>query len=191
MSTNPLLPLLDLTSLRLVSCGGSPQPPAVVMRCIAELGCEFFVSYGMTECCGKISMSILPDAWWNERAGIIAQQHGQPLDASPLSISTSASARRIIHDLVCTSGRPFALLDVRVVKLPSESEEDSQEEGQRPPEADLWPDVVPGSGEVGEVWCRGPTVFSGEQGFEAAREWVLLFSLPIFLSPFQSVPVCA
>jgi hypothetical protein len=23
-------------------------------------------------------------------------------------------------------------------------------------------DVVPGSGEVGEVWCRGPTVFGGE-----------------------------
>lgn len=32
----------------------------VVVRAIALFGCEFFLSYGMTECCGKISMSILP-----------------------------------------------------------------------------------------------------------------------------------
>ena len=48
MASNPLLPLLDLTCLRLLSCGGSPQPPAVVRACIAQFGCEFFVSYGMT-----------------------------------------------------------------------------------------------------------------------------------------------
>ena len=36
-------------------------PCAVVVRAIALLGCEFFLSYGMTECCGKISMSILPE----------------------------------------------------------------------------------------------------------------------------------
>lgn len=35
-------------------------PHAVVTRAIALFGCEFFLSYGMTECCGKISMSILP-----------------------------------------------------------------------------------------------------------------------------------
>lgn len=32
-----------------------------MVRAIALFGCEFFLSYGMTECCGKISMSILPD----------------------------------------------------------------------------------------------------------------------------------
>jgi acyl-CoA synthetase (AMP-forming)/AMP-acid ligase II len=40
-----------------------PNPalaPAVVVRAIAVFGCQFFLSYGMTECCGKISMSILP-----------------------------------------------------------------------------------------------------------------------------------
>lgn len=58
--SNPLLPQLDLTCLRLVSCGGSPLPPATVRRAIAAFGCPFFISYGMTECCGKISMSILP-----------------------------------------------------------------------------------------------------------------------------------
>ena len=32
MCNNPLLPLLDLACLRLLSCGGSPQPPQVVRR---------------------------------------------------------------------------------------------------------------------------------------------------------------
>lgn len=58
--SNPLLPQLDLSCLRLVSCGGSPLPPPTVKRAIAAFGCPFFISYGMTECCGKISMSILP-----------------------------------------------------------------------------------------------------------------------------------
>ena len=58
---NPLVEQLDLSSLRLLSCGGSPQSPAVVARAVAVFGCEFFLSYGMTETCGKISMSILPE----------------------------------------------------------------------------------------------------------------------------------
>ncbi len=88
---NPLAPFLDLTSLRVVSCGGSPQSPAIVARAIALFGCEFFLSYGMTECCGKISMSILPGDDVERLA---------PVDAL---------AR------VCTSGKPFALIDVCVV----------------------------------------------------------------------------
>jgi acyl-CoA synthetase (AMP-forming)/AMP-acid ligase II len=56
---SPTLGLMDLSSLRLVSCGGSPLAAAVVKRAIGAFGCEFFVSYGMTECCGKISMSLL------------------------------------------------------------------------------------------------------------------------------------
>ena len=58
--SNPLLPQLDLSCLRLVSSGGSPLPPAIVKRAISAFRCPFFISYGMTECCGKISMSILP-----------------------------------------------------------------------------------------------------------------------------------
>ena len=45
-------------------------------------------------------------------------------------------------DLVCTSGRPFQLLDVRLMG----------------PGGAL---LHPGSGQVGEVQCRGPTVFAG------------------------------
>lgn len=46
---NPLLPSLDLTSLRVLSCGGSPQTPAIVRKAIAVFGCEFFVSYGKSQ----------------------------------------------------------------------------------------------------------------------------------------------
>ena len=62
------------------------------MRAIAVFGCEFFLSYGMTECCGKISMSILPP-------------HGQ----------RQAMAVEEQLALVNSSGRPFELIDVRVV----------------------------------------------------------------------------
>lgn len=55
MASNPSLPSLDLACLRLLSCGGSPQPDAVVRRCIAQFGCEFFVSYGMT---GEIGLGL-------------------------------------------------------------------------------------------------------------------------------------
>eukprot|EP00803_Ostreobium_quekettii_P007582 evm.model.scf_983.1 EVM.evm.TU.scf_983.1 scf_983:18-7581(-) len=120
---NPSVPQLDLSSLRVLSCGGSPQSPAVVKRAISVFGCEFFLSYGMTECCGKISMSILPPG-----------RHR-------LSVEDQL-------DLVCSSGRPFLLMDVRVVG----------EDGA---------DVTPGEGAVGEVWTRGPTVFDGYWNLEA------------------------
>jgi acyl-CoA synthetase (AMP-forming)/AMP-acid ligase II len=122
---NPLAEQLDLTSLRVLSCGGSPQSPAVVVRAIALFGCEFFLSYGMTECCGKISMSILPQ--------------GAP-QRMPVGEQLA---------LVTTSGRPFELIDVRVVG----------EDGQS---------VARGSNEVGEVWVHGPTVFNSYFGLPQA-----------------------
>jgi hypothetical protein len=33
----------------------------MALRGMQVFGCEIFLSYGMTECCGKISMSILPE----------------------------------------------------------------------------------------------------------------------------------
>ena len=120
MCASPVRGHVDLSALRLVSCGGSPLAATVVSRAIATFGCEFFVSYGMTECCGKISMSLLQSA-----------QRGD--EAFPFSGQL---------ETVCTSGRPFRLQSVRVV-----SDDGSV--------------VAAGSGVVGEVQCRGPTVFDG------------------------------
>ena len=74
-------------------------------------------------------------------------------------------------DLVCTSGRPFMLIDVRVVRLPEEEEEEDGVAAalQRPGPEEKYSDVMPGSGEVGEVWCRGPTVFSGMRLFRSSH----------------------
>ena len=119
LAHNPFCDVCDLSSLRVVSCGGSPLPPTVVKRAIALFGCEFFVSYGMTECCGKISMSILSDDFREARS--LEEQ----LDA------------------ICTSGRPFSLMSVRVTRSDDPDED------------------VPSDGEtVGDVRVRGPTVFA-------------------------------
>lgn len=108
---NPALAAVDLSSMRLLSCGGSPQSPAVVAAAIAAFGCEFFVSYGMTECCGKISMSLLPPGAVEAAAAAAAggaggeQQEGGVMDAAALL------------DLINTSGRPFELMEASPLRL--------------------------------------------------------------------------
>eukprot|EP00889_Picochlorum_renovo_P006747 jgi/Picre1/33777/NNA_001256.t1 len=126
MVNNPLVDVVDFTSLRLLSCGGSPISRATIMQAIALFGCEIFVSYGMTECCGKISMSILP----GDKDSLTPEQQ---------------------LNLVCTSGRPFELINVRIV---DENLQDVPRDGQS----------------VGEVIISGPTVFQGYRGLDAANE---------------------
>ena len=116
--SSPHVHAYDLSSLRIVSCGGSPVAASVISHALARLGCEFFVSYGMTETCGKISMSFLTD---------------RVFASSP----PPEQLRRI-----CTSGRPFCMVDVRVV--------DSNGN-----------DVASDGTTVGEVVVRGKTVFTG------------------------------
>ncbi|CAG9466968.1 unnamed protein product [Pedinophyceae sp. YPF-701] len=92
MVRSPACRAWDLSALRVLSCGGSAQSPDVLRRALAVFGCEIFQSYGMTECCGKISMSILPQ--WAES--------GIPPGISDL-------------DEIGSCGRPFSLTDVRVI----------------------------------------------------------------------------
>ena len=96
MVMHPLAIAFDLSSLRLVSCGGSMQSPAVVAAAIALFGCEVFVSYGMTEACGKIAMSLLTD----------------PDD--PANVDSPAPGAGDLS-LVASSGRPFTDMDIRVI----------------------------------------------------------------------------
>ena len=46
MVSNPLAQTVDLSSLRLLSCGGSPLASATVQRAIATFQCPCFISYG-------------------------------------------------------------------------------------------------------------------------------------------------
>ena len=79
----------DVSSLRIISCGGSPLSGHDVRKVMDTFApAEFFCSYGMTECCGKISMSILPPSKRLDPIGNI--------------------------DCITTSGRPYQLMDVRI-----------------------------------------------------------------------------
>jgi len=90
---NPLGGSFDLSSLRIISCGGSPLGGiTAIARAVSIFGCEFFVSYGMTECCGKISMSKL---------------------SSEPRLTNLDLAERLAS--VSTSGRPFILVDIKVI----------------------------------------------------------------------------
>jgi hypothetical protein len=66
------------------------------------------VSYGMTECCGKISMSIQDFDWPKDLQQRLAELQDD---------SEAAAAAAAFHDellqRVCTSGRPFLLMEVR------------------------------------------------------------------------------
>jgi acyl-CoA synthetase (AMP-forming)/AMP-acid ligase II len=149
MSSNALADSLDLSCLRVMSCGGSPQPDSVVRKCIAVFGCEFFVSYGMTECCGKISMSILPDEWRQRRIDQIKGSCEVPLNSPPLPSPCE------LIDKICSSGRPFRLIGVKVVASRQ------LKEGQASEGPVTFVDVVPGSDQAGEVLISGPTCFEG------------------------------
>jgi hypothetical protein len=46
MCHNPAVAVTDLSSLRIMSCGGCPLAPTAVKRALAIFGCEFFISYG-------------------------------------------------------------------------------------------------------------------------------------------------
>ena len=91
--TNSSTHHFDLSSLRVLSCGGCPLAPASVTRAFSIFGCEFFISYGMTECCGKISMSII------DRELLRSNNYDGCLAAMQ------------------TSGRPFCLMDMKIVDV--------------------------------------------------------------------------
>ena len=157
--SNPALGRADLSSLRLLSCGGSPLPPAAVAAALAAFGCRFFMSYGMTECCGKIAVSLpraeeaaLPPAeqlalirtsgrcCQNNRVASISGRLLPALaaveQASSMpwlaSLIWSAWSRAFNH---CHACRPFKGMEVRVA-------------------GDDGLDVKAGSDAIGEVWCR-------------------------------------
>eukprot|EP01051_Picozoa_sp_SAG22_P021854 SAG22_NODE_4995_length_1112_cov_1.574531_2_plen_250_part_01 len=136
----------DFSALALLSCGGAPLNRATIERALRIFDCEYFLSYGMTECCGKISMSLLTEA-----------------------VRRLPQKRQL--DYVVSSGRPFLLpvrgkyfdFEVRVVK--QQTQGDGGGGG-----AAAFVDVDKTGSDVGEVWIRGDTVFSEYWGNPEATE---------------------
>ena len=88
---NPLAGVVDTSSVRVMSCGGSPLPAAAVRRAVAVLGTEFFMSYGMTESWCAASMRASVHAAWSERVHTPGTQR-QDLDEHPDRGGAAAAA---------------------------------------------------------------------------------------------------
>lgn len=74
----------------------------------------------MTECCGKISMSIQPYDWPSELQQRL-QQTQQAGDKGAAAVAAAAAATAQYYDellqRVCTSGRPFLLMEVSQLRM--------------------------------------------------------------------------
>lgn len=66
------------------------------------------VSYGMTECCGKISMSIQDFDWTQD----LQQRLLEVQDPGEVAAAEAAFYDGMLQR-ICTSGRPFLLMEVR------------------------------------------------------------------------------
>ena len=101
----------ELDSIELLSCDDSLPPRELISSTFKTFGspstgCEFFVSYTMVECCGKITSSILD---------------------TPL-VRRLSPERQL--NLVATSGRPFGPIELRLVDAQGAQIEMLHEPGQ-------------------------------------------------------------
>ena len=186
--TNPLRPTLDLSALRMISCGGSALPTALVAQAFEAFGAAFFTSYGMTECCGKISVS--------------------RLGPSELGLPHAEQLR-----LVGSQGKPFTGMEVRVTAADSGADAAAGEVGEvrirgptvlseywRRPEASAEA-LVGGwfrTGDLGVLDSRGwltlvdrakdMILFAGENVYSAEVERVVASHAAVHLAAVYGVP---
>jgi acyl-CoA synthetase (AMP-forming)/AMP-acid ligase II len=96
----------------------------------------------------------------------------------------------LVDKVVCSSGRPFLLSDIRVVV---EDEAGAQGVGTNPHCSQVGSKhagITAGScsirdaatGQVGELWIRGPTVFQGERSMQLLASSRMLGLVPWKLS---------
>lgn len=92
----------------MVLCPCSLTLPACLLALCVQ------VSYGMTECCGKISMSIQPYDWPDQLQQHLQQAPGAGGVEDAVASATVAEAAFYdqLLERVCTSGRPFLLMEV-------------------------------------------------------------------------------
>ena len=139
LMSNPQRSNFDLSSIRLLSCGGSSLAPDVIDRATKELNCRFFMDYGMTECSGHICISLL--------GGAASQGPAEEAAAEYPALQGLAPQQRL--ELNSMSGRAFCGMEVRVVEPATGLTEQ--------PVSDQ--NVITDGKAVGEVVVRGDTVF--------------------------------
>jgi hypothetical protein len=72
--------------------------------------CCLQVSYGMTKCCGKISMSIQDYDWPQDLQQRLALAGAEGSEAA--AAAAEAAFYDELLERICTSGRPFLLMEV-------------------------------------------------------------------------------
>ena len=138
----------DLSSLKILSCGGSALALSVTTAVTRELpGCRFFMDYGMTECSGHICISLLSE---------------QELRDLPEEECVRLSS---------CSERPFLGMDVRVVDTTASSGTaelvDVVTDGQAVGEV-----LVRGDTVFGEYWQNPPaTADSRRKAVDGGANW--------------------
>lgn len=110
----------DFSSLRLIMSGGAPIAKEVVKKILAIFGCNYIQTYGLTETSPFLTMSILKE-------GMESLPFEQKLQ------------------IMVTTGRPFATVQLKVVK----------ENGE---------EVISNGEDVGEIIAKGETITPGYWG---------------------------
>jgi acyl-CoA synthetase (AMP-forming)/AMP-acid ligase II len=125
---------------------GSALAPDVIRAAVRELGCTFFMDYGMTECSGHICISLIQQAETKSPGGALAHRTAE----ERLQLSG-------------WSGRPFRGMGVRVVTtqppIGAAVSDDAAGGGTAALAAAAVEDVPQDGISVGEVIVRGDTVW--------------------------------
>lgn len=105
VAASPAASARDLSSLRLVSCGGAPLDAAALRAVVSRCGCPFFHEYGCTEAGGKITVA-LPSPSLSAAVGCD--------EKSRAKVAPAELERRLAF--AGSAGRPFAGVTVHLLK---------------------------------------------------------------------------
>lgn len=92
---HPSLPELDLSSLKVLACGGAPVAPELVERIEREFGCDFVMLFGQTEMSGMICQTLRGDTVEH-----VTQTVGTPLGPTEVKIADVQTGETLPIDTV-------------------------------------------------------------------------------------------
>lgn len=84
-------------NMRLLSCGGAPLNENNIKKLKNIFKCEYFTSYGMTECCGKISMSMQTDVHQENKYNLTS---GREFALTELRIVDSVTGDELENNMI-------------------------------------------------------------------------------------------
>ncbi len=85
----------DLSSLKILTCGGAPVAPELVERIEREFGCEFMMIFGQTEMSGMICSTVRGDTVEH-----VTQTVGKPLGPTEVRIVDTATGEVLPVDTI-------------------------------------------------------------------------------------------